>query len=156
MPCEICGEAKTHKHRLHPGEWGGTYRKSNVAHLCHACHWEIHFLMNHLMLCPPPRPPDEEETQRMARCQANSALWEFWETRSRPALEEALANGAKRQRKQAPSYIIERTYAPDHARMRAAVCFLLGLPETEGGGRLYIPRPKPPVIAEKAEAAEAA
>jgi len=58
-----------------------------------------------------------------------------------------LEQAVKQKRRQSPSYTIVREYAPDRARMLAAVRYLLGVPETEGGGQLFIPRSKPPVLA---------
>lgn len=51
----------------------------------------------------------------------------------------------KRVRGQQETYTITREYAPDRARMLAAVRLVLGLPETPEGGRLFIRRVKPEV-----------
>ena len=45
MPCEICGHVFAQKHRLKPGEWGGTYDDlDNVSELCPNHHAAIQFL----------------------------------------------------------------------------------------------------------------
>lgn len=100
MKCELCGHVFAQKHRVVPGSWGGTYRDSNVVHLCPNHHTAIHFLMVRWLR------RQALDPGRFAAYRADEPLWRFWKAQVKPvcmdhksALKRIRTTGRKAHRK---------------------------------------------------------
>lgn len=84
--CVICGHAYAQKHRLLPGNMGGTYDPENVVRLCPNHHAMVHLRMKHR------EAPDSltvAERSRLAEALEDEGLSPLWTSRVLPALDGA-------------------------------------------------------------------
>jgi transcriptional regulator with XRE-family HTH domain len=103
MPCEICNHESTQKHRLLPGEFGGTYAPENVVELCPNHHTAVHFLMKHVGLLPAGKALRAADQKRFDAYRADAALWAFWGTRVEPVCTQIRAQGLNEGKAARPS-----------------------------------------------------
>ena len=91
--CELCGHSNAHKHRIVPGEWGGSYDDENVAWLCPNHHAAVHFLMARYLdgvRRPAVRSKTAIDDGRFMALAADRPLQKFWAIYVKPIVIEKL------------------------------------------------------------------
>lgn len=86
--CELCGHVFAQKHRLYPGQWGGTYEADNVVLLCPNHHAATHFVMRWYYLGADPM----KGVRRRTAYAEDRPFWVFWLDRVRPVVRSKMGD----------------------------------------------------------------
>lgn len=90
--CYICDHPFSHRHRIKPGRWGGTYDRDNVVYLCPNHHAAIHFVMAWYYRPGVPMGGDD----RLLCYIADREFWSFWLEDVKPIVIDRLIKEGRR------------------------------------------------------------